>query len=238
MRFQRSFAAFVAAASVVSACTSQVVAVTYSVGDNSGGTSSVVPINSGPFGGDPLFSLTAGVDQDPASGNLFKDLTQTSRQPGGPNSGISSGVDIPIDETFTNDGTEAWTAWSEAVITRTDTGGGNDPGFLFAPDVVVSRNGATLTQGIDYAINGTTFPQNGNSGFESFTISFLTPLSYIQPTDTLHIQKSIHEVFGDANVWTFNETARIAEFPTALPEPATLGLVVAIPLATALRRRR
>jgi len=238
MRFQSIFAASVAAVAISSIFASSARAITYSVGNNPGGTSAVVEVDSGPFGGNnPSFTLTAGVDQDPASGNLLKDFTQTSQGSGGPNSGLSSGRDVPIDETFSNDGTETWTAWDEAVVSQTDFGGPMGPGFLFDTSVTVSRNGTTLTPGVDYTLTGTTFTQFGNSGYESLTISF-SPGSQIQPSDMLRIQKNIHEVFGDGNVWTLGEAARVAEFPSAVPEPATLGLVAMTVLATGFRRRR
>lgn len=211
-------------------------AINYSVGNNSGGPTSIVPVNSGPFGSSPVFQLNAGVDHDPSAGNLLKDFTNTSQGSGGPASGISSGQNIQITEVFTNVGAESWSAWDEEILSTTSGIPQPSPGFLFHPsNVTLLRNGIPLSSGVDYTRTGVQYFGAGNSGFISMTFSF-APSSYIQPGDTLEIQKQIHEVFSDANVWALNEAARVAQYPTAVPEPAAVGLL-ALALASQCRRR-
>ena len=50
------------------------------------------------------------------------------------------------------------------------------------------------------------------------------------------IDKAIHEVFGDADVWSLNEAARVAETPIVTPEPTSLAMLALG--ATALLARR
>jgi hypothetical protein len=240
MRFQLILAA-ISASAVVSVCAAPAGAVSFLAGNNPSGPSSVVSANSGPFGGSPSFSLSIGVIADPTAGNLFKDLTQTSQGSGGPASGIASGNNVPITESLANHDTDAWTAWDERVVTQADFGGGGSgpfgPGFLFDTTIAVLRNGTPLTEGVDYTLTGTPYSNFGNSGYESFHIA-LAPASYINNLDVLEIHKSLHEVFGDGNVWALNETARLGEFPTVVPEPAALGLHGLIALPTGVLRRR
>ncbi|MDB5305461.1 MAG: hypothetical protein JWM97_3010 [Phycisphaerales bacterium] len=51
------------------------------------------------------------------------------------------------------------------------------------------------------------------------------PAAMVQPGDTLEIDKSIHEVFGDSDVWSLNEAARVAETPISVPEPTSLVML-------------
>jgi hypothetical protein len=237
MRTQRISTTLTAATAALLAFVASANAITYSVGNNPGGPTTLVPVNSGPFGGSPNFQLNADVDYDLAAGNLLKDFTNTSQGSGGPASGIPSGQNVPIVEVFTNVGTEAWTAWDEAILSTTNGNPPPNPGFLFqSNNVQVRRNGILLNEGPDYTLSGVQYFGGGNNGYISMTIA-LAPASYILPSDTLEIEKRIHEVFNDGNVWALNEAARVAQYPTAVPEPAAVTLLaLAVPLIC--RRQR
>ncbi|MDB5292286.1 MAG: hypothetical protein JWL69_3527 [Phycisphaerales bacterium] len=203
------------------------------VGDDPNGPTTLITVNSGPLNSAPSFSVSANLIHNGAAGNLLKDFTNTSQGSGGTGSGISSGTPVPITETFRNSGADTWSGWSEKVFSQTDFGGPTGPDFLFDPgSFVVKRNGAALAPA-DYNLAGSSFTSFGNSGYSSFTMTF-APAAMIQPGDTLEIDKSIHEVFGDGDVWSLNEVARVAETPISVPEPtslALLGLCVAGTLA-------
>jgi hypothetical protein len=207
------------------------------IGNNPGGPTTLIAVDSGPFLGTPHFVVNADIIHDDAGGNLLKDFKNTSQGSGGPASGIPSGQNVLIDETFNNTGTDAWSAWTEQVVTPSEPLG-TEPGFLFAPGgITVSRNGTPLTEGVDYTLAGTPYFGSGNNGYSAITINF-APSSYIQPDDVLDIQKRIHEVFGDGNVWALNEEAQVAEYPTGVPEPAGLALLAVAGLTPLLHRRR
>jgi hypothetical protein len=196
----------------------------FAVGDNPGGPSTIITVNSGPINGTPSFSVSADLIHDGTAGNLLKDFTNTSQGGGGTGSGISSGTPVPITETFHNSGTDTWSGWRETVLSQTDFGGPTGPDFLFdANSFVVKRNGAVLAP-VDYTLAGTSGNNFGNTGYDSFTLIF-GPAAMIQPGDTLEIDKSIHEVFGDGDVWNLNEAARVAETPIATPEPTSLAML-------------
>ena len=236
MRFHQTRTVLFAATAACCVLAASADAVTYNVGSNPGDPNSGVLVPSGPFGSSPNFFFTAGIDHDPSADTLLKDFTNTSQGSGGGGSGIPSGQNVQITEIFTNDGSETWTAWDEAIVSTTVGNPPPSPGFLFQPNsVTVLHNGVPLNQGMDYTLSGVQYNQASNNGFISLSIAF-APASYIQPTDTLEIQKRIHEVFGDGNVWALNEAASVAQYPTAVPEPVGLGLLaMALP---ALRRRR
>ena len=236
MRLERTWVMLVAATAALSVFAASAGAITYTVGNNPADPDNGVVVPSGPFGGSPNFVFTAGVDHDASADTLLKDFTNTSQGNVGGGGGIPSGQNVQITEIFTNDGTETWTAWDEAIVSTADGNPPPNPGFLFQQNnVTVLRNGVTLSEGIDYTLSGVQYNAASNNGLISLTIAF-APASYIQPSDTLEIQKRIHEVFGDGNIWRLDEAASVAQYPTAVPEPAALGLLVlALP---ALRRRR
>ena len=236
MQSRRTFTLVIAAAAVICGLTDPADAV--NVGNTPGGPPIPLVVNSGPFGGTPSFLLVANVTYDPSADNLFKDFTNTSAGTGGSGSGILSGQNVPIDETFFNSGTDTWIAWTERVVSRS-TPNGSDPGFLFDDQtpITVKRNGLILTQGVDYTLSTMFSGPPGNNGYEEITIN-LAPSSYIQPSDSIDIQKQIHEVFGDGNVWALGEAARVAQYPTPVPAPTTLALFAVAGVAPLLRRRR
>jgi hypothetical protein len=235
MRIQRTCLMLVAASVAISLFAASANAI--SVGNNPPDLMDGILVSSGPFGGTPSFVFAADIDYDAGSDALLKDFTQTSQGSGGPASGVFSGTPVPITETFTNVGTEAWSAWDEEILTTTAGNPPPSPGFLFSGTVTVLRNGVPLTQGSDYTLGGVPYFGGGNNGFISRTIT-LAPASYIQPTDTLEIQKSIHEVFNDGNVWALNEAAQVAQYPTPVPEPTVVGVIAIAALAASVRRRR
>src|SRR5688500_11704771 len=73
-------------------------AVTYNVGNNPAAADTIVVVNSSGGPGNPNFQLQAGIDHNPSADNLFKDFTNAS---GG---GFNSGQNVPVLETFSNDG--------------------------------------------------------------------------------------------------------------------------------------
>ena len=230
MRFGQTRMTLAAAAAVLG-FTAAANAVTYNVGNNPAALDTIVVVNSVGPPANPNFQLQAGIDHNPSADNLYKDFTNDS------GSGISSGQNLLITETFTNDGSETWTAWDELVVSTTDGIPAPSPGFLFQTNgTTVRRNGALLTDGVDYTLVGVPYNNAGNNGYISITIS-LSPASYIQPGDVLEIEKRIHEVSGDANPWRPAEAARVAQYPTAVPEPASLGLLALAAVACMPRRR-
>jgi hypothetical protein len=102
-----------------------------------------------------------------------------------------------------------------------------------------------LSQGTDYTLTATTAsPGLGISpggDWVAFSILF-KPSAQIQPGDTLGIRKNIFEVFLDADTWDTGERALLGENPTAVPEPASIGLAtvgsVGLYLLWLNRRRR
>jgi hypothetical protein len=241
MRFKQNSVLISAA---VSLCGLTATAYAVDVGNNPAGASATVVVNSGPFGGSPSFTLSQSIMHVATAGNLFTDFTNTSQGGGGTGvPGISSGTNVPINETFTNTGADGWGGWTETVLTQTTLlGGGTVPGFLFddLSPITVRRNGVLLTAGTDYTLITTPFPDGfggGNNGYSSVTVS-LAPSAFIQSGDNLNIQKQIHEVSGDANVWTINEAARVAQFPTAVPEPGTGVLLFGAVFAMRASSRR
>ena len=236
MRFQGTWVMLVAATAAVSVFAPSAGAITYTVGNNPTDPEDSIVVPSGPFGNPPNFVFTAGIDHDASADTLLKDFTNTSQGNVGGGGGIPSGQNVPITEVFTNDGTEAWTAWDEAIVSTTDGNPPPSPGFLFQPNnVTVLRNGVTLNEGIDYTLSGVPYNAASNNGLISLTISF-APASYIQPSDQLEIRKRIHEVFGDGDIWRLDEAASVAQYPTAVPEPAVVGLLALLGLPA--RRRR
>jgi len=161
-------------------------------------------------------------------------------------SGVASGDDLPIVETFTNLGTQSWLRWHEHVASRTTISSPNDPGFLFRQgSLAVSADyGAgfvTLTQGVDYTLVAPPFPgpqgmmENGGN-WESIDIIF-QPLRQIASGNRLRINKDIFEVFNDSDPWRPAEAAVVSQFPSAVPEPAGGLICVAVALLGAGRGR-
>jgi hypothetical protein len=159
----------------------------------------------------------------------------------------ASGQDISVTQTYVNLGSAPWGAWHENVISTTQIGGGPDPepGFLFDhTSLSVQANYGsgfiTLAEGVDYTVMPTVYsgpPAMGNpDNWEAFTLRF-APARVIGVGNTLRIGYGIFEVFGDGDPWRPEEEAVLAQFPTAVPEPAAAALCT-LAIAAALRRRR
>jgi hypothetical protein len=186
------------------------------------------------------FDIVASLHLDPLAGPWVKSLTNI-----GPS--LSSGTEVFITETLTNDGPIPWTDWHEEIISVANVGGGGGggtqvPGFLF-------RNGSvnlqadygagfvSLLEGPDYSLQTMDYngpPVNGNNNNWEAVWIFFEPHAVIETGDTLRIEKRIFEIYGDGNIWQTGESAQIAQYPT--PEPTT-ALIIA-PLATAVLLRR
>jgi hypothetical protein len=190
------------------------------------------------------FFIAADVSYDPAFGPWVKELDNV----GAP---ILSGEDVPLFEMVTNTGDVTWTGWHEGVVSTTFIGI-VIPGFLFrAGSLVLSRDGDPLVEGVDYTVTPTVHTASGDPGgnfgnWEAVSISF-TPSGEIAPGQTLTIEKSIFEVFLDANIWTSGEAAVIEQYPTVsatrVPAVGVAGnLLLALGMAgfggRALKRRR
>src|SRR5206468_1166988 len=117
-------------------------------------------------------------------------------------------------------------------------------GFLFNPNsLALSANYGggfiPLAQGVDYTVAPTLYsgpPDPGNNGnWEAIDI-FFAPNRVIATGNVLQIQKSIFEVFGDADPWRPAEASVIAEFPS--PEPTGFSFLAPLALAGLARSRR
>jgi hypothetical protein len=192
-------------------------------------------------GGGGNFQVVEGVALDPLAGPWQKSLVNNG--PGG----VASGVDVAITEILTNVGAVPWTDWHENVVSRTTIFAPNDsPGFLFRQgSLTLSADyGAgfvPLTQGTDYTLvttpnSGPPDPSGNDANWEAIDI-FFNPSANIGPGNTLRIDKSIFEVFLDGNVWQNGEAAVIAEFPSAVPEPAAVAICAGALMAIAQRRK-
>jgi hypothetical protein len=171
------------------------------------------------------FDIVASLHLDPFAGPWVKSLTNL-----GPS--LSSGTEVFITETLTNDGPITWTDWHEEIISVGGGSGGQLPGFLF-------RNGSvnlqadygagfvSLFEGPDYTLQTMVYdgpPISGNNNNWEAVWIFFEPHAVIETGDTLRIEKRIFEIYGDGNIWQTGESAQIAQYPT--PEPTTLGIVV------------
>jgi hypothetical protein len=187
------------------------------------------------------FAIVEDVALNPAAGPWQTSLVNSAQ------SGVGSGDDLPIAETFTNVGTQSWLRWHEHVASRTTISTTDDtPGFLFRQGSlsVAADYGAgfvTLTQGVDYTLVAPPFPgpqgmmENGGN-WESIDI-FFQPLRQIASGNKLRINKDIFEVFNDGDPWRPAEAAVISQFPSAVPEPSGGLVCVAVALLAAARRR-
>jgi hypothetical protein len=228
----RNFTCLLALSAVLAATRSAQAVIV--AGDNPSGPSIATSYNGG-IGG---FTVAETVSYSGAAGAWQKALVNTGQM-------ILSGTEAPIHEQLTNAGPSAWTGWHEEVLAD-PLGDPPFPDFLFtAGSVQLDRNGVLLSQGTDYTLTATTAsPGLGNSpggDWSAFSILF-KPSAQIHPGDTLGIRKNIFEVFGDADTWDPNERALLGENPTAVPEPASIGLAtvgsVGLSLLWLNRRRR
>jgi len=176
------------------------------------------------------FNITASLHLDPLAGPWVKSLTNNG-------SSLSSGTEVFITETLTNDGPFSWSQWHMQIIGLVQV-----PGFLF-------RNGSvnlqadygagfvSLFEGPDYSLQTMDYngpPISGNNNNLVAVWIFFEPHAVIKTGDTLRSESRIFEIFGDGNIWQTGESAQIAQYPT--PEPTT-ALIIA-PLATAVLLRR
>jgi hypothetical protein len=187
------------------------------------------------------FTIIEDVAFDHAAGPWEKHLSNS-----GP--GIDSGEPVPIVEHITNTGTQAWTDWHEEIIGPVeDFGFGPATDFAFERESVsVSRNGIGLVEGVDYTLTFTEHPifQPNQPGdvvdpgrhWQSIDI-FFNEASFIQPSDTLTIEKNIFETFLNGTPWNFMLVAQIAQYPT-IPEPGTAVLVAICAAFPFMRRAR
>jgi hypothetical protein len=184
------------------------------------------------------FSVIETVTYDGASGPWEKELTNAGNHP------IPSGQQVPIDEQLTNAGPTAWTGWHEEILA--DPEDPPFPDFLFtAGSLQIDRNGVALIAGTDYTLVPTTAdPGLGvtpTGDWVALSI-FFNPAADIQSGDTLEIRKNIFEVFLDSDLWDVGESALVAEYPTTVPEPASIILAssgaVGLCLLWLNRRRR
>jgi hypothetical protein len=182
------------------------------------------------------FQIDEAVALDGAFGPWIKELSSAS-------SSFFSGQTVMITETLLNAGNVPWTDWHERILTRTTIQSPDDaPGFLFRENslsLMADYGGGfvALSEGADYQLIATPFvgpPIGINNDWEAIDI-FFEPHAVIQPGDSLKIEKTIFEVFLDANVWQPGEIAQILEYPT--PEPTSLALC-ALGAALVLRRTR
>jgi hypothetical protein len=215
-------------------------------GDNSQPFTTTNHSITGPSGGGGGASVTITEDiiLAPSAGPWHKNLINNTTGPTSPPGMLPSGANVGISETLTNLGGIAWNQWTERVVTRTTISSPNDaPGYQFNNSTlfVEANYGAgfvPLTNGVQYTVVGTPAPGPGfePNGWEAITIT-LQPGFQINPTNKLRISKDIFEVFGDGNIWLSGEAAEIAQFPGAIPEPASLALM-SIAALSLLRRRR
>jgi hypothetical protein len=187
-------------------------------------------------------SIVADIAHDLNSGPWHKNLINNGTN------AIPSGNNVGIQEVLTNTGAATWTGWNERVVTRTTINTPNDsPGFLFRQSSLALQAdyGAgfvPLTQGPDYTVtvvpySGPPDPSGNGQGWEEITI-FLAPVRSIQTSNRLQINKQIFEVFLDGNLWNLGEAAEIAQYPIAVPEPASLGLAAFGAITLLARARR
>lgn len=185
------------------------------------------------------FQITENVAFDPAAGPWLKRLINGGQS-------HNSGQNVPIIETFTNTGTLAWTDWHEEVRSRTQIPGGpgDEPGFLFregSVSIAADFGGGfvPLADGVDYTLVPTLYsgvPEPGNNfNWEAVSV-FFAPNRLIAPGNRLRIEKSIFEVFGDADPWRPQEEAILAQYPT-VPEPSSALLAVVGVLVAGFRRK-
>jgi len=174
-------------------------------------------------------SIIENVIDDAASGPWHKMVAN------GTNGAISSGQDVSLLETFTNAGLTPWTGWHEEVVTRTTINHPNDStDYLFHQGTlsVQADYGAGLvglTQGVDYTLttvpySGPSDPGGNDNGWEALTIN-LSPTKQILTGDKLVVNKSMFEVFLNGDIWHVDQNAELAQYPTVVPEPGSLGLL-------------
>lgn len=210
-----------------------------SVGASGGdGPSTSTDYNGGPNG----FSITGDVLYDPSAGPWEKHLLVGS--------GVESGLLVPLTETLTNVGTQAWTDWHEEIIGPIEviTPFGSTTTFAFERDSVdVYRNGDLLTEGSDYSLQFTLHavvqpnmnpPGHADQGQHWQSVSILfDPSASIQPNDTLTITKNIFETYLNGSTWSPMVVPVIAEYPT-IPEPTTLVYLLTAVVAIGAGRAR